>query len=89
MIRYFRSRLGDRGDGQGRGQGGAISVVSGSRIILDHFSASWSVDETPSASARYEDAKRTEGIYDLTVQWSIISETLRRAGHARRGAGRA
>lgn len=75
VIRYFRSRLGNRGGGQGD----AISVASGSRIILDHVSASWSVDETLSASARYEQA----GIFDLTVQWSIISESLRRAGHAK------
>lgn len=75
VIRYFRSRLGDKGGGQGD----AISIVRGSRIILDHVSASWSVDETLSASARYEDG----GIYDLTVQWSIISESLRRAGHAK------
>lgn len=75
VIRYFRSRLGNRGGGQGD----AISIASGSRIILDHVSASWSVDETLSASARYE----AGGIYDLTVQWSIISESLRNAGHAK------
>lgn len=75
IIRYFRSRLGNLGGGQGD----AISVESGSRIILDHVSASWSIDETLSASARYEKA----GIYDLTVQWSIISESLRNAGHVK------
>ena len=75
VIRYFRSRLGD----QGGGQGDAIWIARGSRIILDHVSASWSVDETLSASARYDDG----GIYDLTVQWSIIAESLRRAGHAK------
>jgi hypothetical protein len=74
VIRYFRSRLGDRGGGQGD----AISISSGRRIILDHVSASWSIDETLSASAHYTDES---GIYDLTVQWSIISESLRRAGH--------
>jgi len=73
VIRYIRSRLGNRGGGQGD----AISIASGRRIILDHVSASWSVDEALSASARYE----KEGIYDLTVQWSIISESLRNAGH--------
>ena len=73
VIRYIRSRLGNRGGGQGD----AISVAEGRRIILDHVSASWSVDETLSASARYADG----GIYDLTVQWSIISESLRNAGH--------
>jgi hypothetical protein len=74
IIRYIRSRLGDKGGSQGD----AISVAGGRRIILDHVSASWSVDETLSASARYTG---DEGIYDLTVQWSIISESLRKAGH--------
>jgi hypothetical protein len=75
VIRYVRARLGNRGGGQGD----AISVASGKRIILDHVSASWSIDETLSASARYEDG----GIDDLTVQWSIIAESLRNAGHAK------
>ena len=83
VIRYVRSRLGNRGGGPNTGGGDAISVASGRRIILDHVSASWSVDETLSASARYEEAKGTGGIYDLTVQWSIVSESLRRAGHAK------
>jgi hypothetical protein len=74
IIRYFRSRLGD----VSKAESDAISVSSGRRIILDHVSASWSVDETLSASARYTDS---EGIYDLTVQWSIISESLRKGGH--------
>ena len=83
VIRFVRSRLGNKGGGPNTGGGDAISVASGSRIILDHVSASWSVDETLSASARYEEAKGTGGIYDLTVQWSIVSESLRRAGHAK------
>ncbi len=74
IIRHIRSRLGNKGGGQGD----AISISSGSRIILDHVSASWSVDETLSASANYE---REPGIFDLTVQWSIIAESLRKAGH--------
>lgn len=76
IIRYFRSRLGDLS----KVESDAISVSSGRRIILDHVSASWSVDETLSASARYTD---NEGIYDLTVQWSIISESLRKGGHVK------
>lgn len=74
VIRHIRSRLGARSGSQGD----AISIVGGRRIILDHVSASWSVDEALSVSARYD---RTPGIYDVTVQWSIISESLRRAGH--------
>lgn len=76
VIRYIRSRLGSR-SGE---EGDAISIAGGRRIILDHVSASWSVDETLSVSARYD---RTPGIYDVTVQWSIISESLRRAGHSK------
>lgn len=76
IIRYFRSRLGNRSGVEGD----AISIVGGSRIILDHVSASWSVDETLSVSARYGPS---EGIYDVTVQWSIISESLRNGGHAK------
>ena len=76
VVRYFRSRLGNLGGGQGD----AITVESGRRIILDHVSASWSVDETLSVSADYA---KSPGIYDVTVQWSIISESLRQAGHAK------
>lgn len=76
IIRYFRSRLGD----VSKTEGDAISVSGGRRIIIDHVSASWSVDETLSASARYTD---NDGIYELTVQWSIISESLRKGGHVK------
>ncbi|MFM5908285.1 MAG: polysaccharide lyase family 1 protein [Novosphingobium sp.] len=74
IIRHIRSRLGNLGGGEGD----AISVSAGRRIILDHVSASWSIDEALSASANYENEP---GIFDLTVQWSIISESLRNAGH--------
>lgn len=76
VIRYFRSRLGNLSGADGD----AISIAGGSRIILDHVSASWSVDETLSVSARYGSES---GIYDVTVQWSIISESLRKGGHAK------
>jgi len=82
VVRFIRSRLGD----ESRTQGDAIWINSGRRIILDHVSASWSVDETLSASARYDapgpDGKKG-GFYDLTVQWSIIAESLRRSIHAK------
>lgn len=76
IIRYFRSRLGNRA----KADSDAISIAGGRRIILDHVSASWSVDETLSVSARYGPGS---GIYDVTVQWSIISESLRKGGHAK------
>lgn len=77
VIRYIRSRLGD----ESRTEADAIWILGGRRIILDHVSASWSVDETLSASANY--TKPGEGFWDLTVQWSIIAESLTHSLHAK------
>ena len=77
VIRYIRSRLGD----ESKTESDAIWVRSGRRIILDHVSASWSVDETLSASANY--TKPDEGFYDLTVQWSVIADSLTHSLHAK------
>lgn len=77
IVRYIRSRLG----AESKTQGDAIWISGGTRIILDHVSASWSVDETLSASANYRDAANSIG--DLTVQWSVIADSLRRAGHVK------
>lgn len=79
-VRYIRSRLGDRGAVEGA-EGDAVSISRGSRIILDHVSASWSIDETLSVGSRYDPPER--GIYDVTVQWSLISESLNASGHAK------
>jgi pectate lyase len=77
VIRFLRSRLGS----ESQTEGDAIWVTKGRRIILDHVSASWSVDETLSASARYDPPEN--GFYDLTVQWSIISESLAHSIHVK------
>ena len=77
VIRYIRSRLGD----ESKTESDAIWVRSGRRIILDHVSASWSVDETLSASANY--SRPDEGFYDLTVQWSVIANSLTHSLHSK------
>ncbi len=77
VIRYIRSRLGD----ESKTESDAIWILGGRRIILDHVSASWSVDETLSASANY--TRPGEGFYDLTVQWSIIANSLTHSLHAK------
>lgn len=77
VIRYIRARLGD----ESRTEADAIWVLAGHRIILDHVSASWSVDETLSASANY--TRPGEGFWDLTVQWSIIADSLTHSFHAK------
>jgi pectin methylesterase-like acyl-CoA thioesterase/lysophospholipase L1-like esterase/pectate lyase len=81
VIRYIRSRLGD----ERRAEADAIWVNKGRRIILDHVSASWSVDETLSANGHFWEPG--EGHYDLTVQWSIISESLTHSVHAKGAHG--
>lgn len=80
VVRYLRSRLGDRGAVEGT-EGDAVTISRGSRIILDHISASWSIDETLSVGSRYDPPER--GVYDVTVQWSIIAESLNASGHAK------
>lgn len=69
VIRYIRVRLGDEsGDDDD-----AISSRYHKNIILDHLSASWSVDE---AVSLYHGE-------NVTVQWSLISESLYASGHVK------
>ena len=71
IIRYIRVRLGD----ESGGSDDAISSRYTDNLILDHVSASWSIDETLS-------------IYhgrNITVQWSLISESLYEANHEKGG----
>ena len=77
VVRYIRSRLGD----ESRVESDAFTISSGRRIIVDHVSAGWSVDETLSSGSRYRDAE--EDLRDVTVQWSIIGESMRKSVHAK------
>ncbi len=81
IVRYIRARLGD----ESKVEGDAFSVIGGQRIIVDHVSASWSIDETLSAGQPTKDPGK--GIRDLTVQWSIIAESLNKASHAKGAHG--
>jgi hypothetical protein len=80
-VRYIRARLGDVSGVEAD----AFSIVKGRRIVVDHVSASWSVDETLSAGQPARDA--SGGVHDVTVQWSIIAESLNGAGHAKGSHG--
>jgi len=72
IVRYLRCRPGDNT----KSANDAISISSGRNIIVDHCSASWSVDETLSAS--------TGGrLGNVTVQWCIISESLNDSTHSK------
>ncbi len=76
IIRYLRVRLGDGMHGQGSLQGkDAISISKGENIIIDHCSASWSLDEILSASTMQPT------LNNVTVQWCFITEGLNPDGH--------
>ena len=75
IVRYIRSRLGTGA----QQQSDAISITDGSNIILDHCSASWSVDETLSAQSERVDL--------LTVQWCMVTESLTNSIHEKGNHG--
>jgi hypothetical protein len=76
IIRYLRVRLGDASHGRGSLQGkDAIDISEGADIIIDHCSASWSLDEVLSASTRQPSLTR------VTVQWCFITEGLNPSNH--------
>ena len=81
VIRYLRVRPGD----DGGVETDAISVKSGNNIIVDHCSTSWATDETLSISPAPVAAKRL--IDNVTVQWSIISESLNNSVHSKGAHG--
>ncbi|MFC0877126.1 polysaccharide lyase family 1 protein [Saccharicrinis sp. FJH2] len=73
IIRYLRVRLGD----ESGNDYDAMSSRYCKHIILDHISASWSVDECMS-------------IYhcdSITVQWCIVSESLSHSNHVKGSHG--
>lgn len=71
IVRYLRCRLGDKYEHD-------ADAVSGGNygqknVILDHLSASWSIDECLSIY-------KTE---NLTVQWCLIASSLRNSKHTK------
>jgi len=69
IIRYLRFRVGDLGEGEPDGFMGRDAK----NIIIDHCSISWSVDETCSIY----------GNENSTVQWCMITESLRQSDHSK------
>ncbi|MBO5819920.1 MAG: pectate lyase [Bacteroidales bacterium] len=71
IIRYMRFRPGDISGGDPDG----LSGMDGKHFIIDHCSVSWSVDES------------VYGNEHMTVQWCIISQSLRHSTHAKQAHG--
>ena len=70
IIRYIRVRV---DAGKANSSGDAIDIASGTNIIIDHVTASYSRDEGISCQ---QDAN------NVTVQWCIISEALTFESHS-------
>lgn len=71
IIRYLRFRLGN--DNVSGHEGDGLGSMDCNNIIIDHCSISWSVDECCSLY----------GGKNITVQWCIISQSMRNAGHSK------
>ncbi|HEX8352464.1 MAG TPA: pectinesterase family protein, partial [Pyrinomonadaceae bacterium] len=75
VIRYLRFRVGDTNCPAV--QDDALWVDRTSDVILDHVSASWSVDETLSVTESN----------NVTVQWSFITESMKNSCHEKGAHG--
>ena len=75
IVRHIRFRAGDSQAPSCPGGGSGFTedslTLTGSRIIVDHVSASWGIDENLSGGSAFN---------DVTVQYSIISEGLYQTG---------
>jgi len=75
IIRFVRFRLGNLFVAYHEGDG--LGGMDQENVIVDHCSVSWSIDECCSVY----------GMKNLTVQWCIVSQSLRNAGHVKGAHG--
>ena len=71
VVRYLRSRLGDLS----AQESDSITLVSGAHdVVLDHCSATWSIDESLSLAGN---------VSNVTIQWCLIGNALNHSKHAK------
>ncbi len=75
ILRFLRFRLGNRNVDKHEGDG--LGGMDRQNIIVDHCSVSWSIDECLSVY----------GSKNITVQWSIVSQSLKNSGHSKGSHG--
>ncbi|WP_243349103.1 hypothetical protein [Parabacteroides sp. FAFU027] len=75
IIRFMRFRLGNLFVAYHEGDG--LGGMDQENVIVDHCSVSWSIDECCSVY----------GMKNMTVQWCIVSQSLRNAGHVKGAHG--
>ena len=73
IVRFIRVRLGDVSNTERD----AVSVNNSTGVVLDHLSCSWSVDECVSCF----------GNTDFTMQYCIVSESLKESIHGKGSHG--
>jgi pectate lyase len=74
ILRYLRSRLGD----ESRFEDDSINLRDAHDVIVDHCSATWSIDEALSLAGN---------VSNVTVQWCLIAEPLNRSFHKKGAHG--
>ena len=75
IIRFMRFRLGNRHVDKHEGDG--LGGMDRQNIIVDHCSISWSIDECLSVY----------GSKNITLQWNIVSQSLKNSGHTKGSHG--
>jgi pectate lyase len=71
VVRYVRFRLGD----ETAREADCLDLLNGARdCVLDHCSATWSIDECLSLSG---------DVQNCTIQWCLIGESLNQSKHAK------